>query len=160
MSFTYQPRCKICASPIRNLIEERVVAGEKVSKILGWTKNEGFGFSAPSIYRHIDRHFDYRNDVIAIQNKKSKSLVIKKAQKEIATKEVLQTFMQEALKNVKEGKSAVDARIGLESAKELNKMKFVYESDNTGIYYLQQLIQINTKNPAESAEREIVGEVK
>lgn len=50
-------KCKICASPLRELVEARLLKGESITSLSEWLKSQGESISAPSIDRHKKNHF-------------------------------------------------------------------------------------------------------
>ncbi len=51
-------KCKICHSPLKDRIEERLFRGETVEAIATWCKQKGFSISPPSVLRHKNNHFE------------------------------------------------------------------------------------------------------
>lgn len=62
-------KCKLCASPFRDAIEDRLLQGESIHLLSEWLKTQGESISAPSIQRHKVNHFAptrHENDFIGV----------------------------------------------------------------------------------------------
>lgn len=68
-------KCKVCASPLREEVEARLLRGESITSLSDWLKLQGESISAPSIDRHKKNHFvptQTQNDAAVEWNAKNK----------------------------------------------------------------------------------------
>lgn len=50
-------KCKVCFSPLREMIESRLLKGDSVVSLSNWLQTQGVSIAAPSIQRHKINHF-------------------------------------------------------------------------------------------------------
>lgn len=62
-------KCKVCASPSREMIESRLLKGESIVSLSTWLLTQGESIAAPSILRHKTNHFEptrLENDFVGV----------------------------------------------------------------------------------------------